>query len=113
MVSASEFKSEDPGLDPLVGQGEWQFFCLSESTLMQTFSCLTPLCVYGAHKLIKIHISICHKRVGLRVGGMETQKQCIQGEGGGGGGGGGGRVALYHGSSLSPAKTTQISSALH
>ena len=45
----SEFKSEDPGFDPLAGQGEVQFSCLSESTLVQTCLCLTPLRVYGTH----------------------------------------------------------------
>ena len=36
VVRALEFKSEDPGFDPLVGQGG------SESTLVQTCLCLTP-----------------------------------------------------------------------
>ena len=40
---------EDPGFDPLVGQGEGQFFCPSESTLVQTCLCLTLLCVYSKH----------------------------------------------------------------
>ena len=31
---ASGFNSEDPGFDPLTGQGGGQFFCLSESTLV-------------------------------------------------------------------------------
>ena len=46
-VSAWEFKSEDLGFDPLVGQGEEQLFCPSESTLAHTCLCLTPLRVYG------------------------------------------------------------------
>ena len=49
VVSESEFKSKDPGFDPLVRQGEGQFFCPSESTLVQTCWCLTNLCVYGMH----------------------------------------------------------------
>ena len=49
VVSALEFKSEDPGFDPLVGHGDGQFFGHSESTLMQT-----PLRVYGTRpKLVR------------------------------------------------------------
>ena len=36
VVSASKFKSEDPGFDPLAGHGERLFFYPSESTLVQT-----------------------------------------------------------------------------
>ena len=43
MVSATEFKSEDPGFDALVGQDEGQFYP-SDSTLVQTSLCLI---VYG------------------------------------------------------------------
>ena len=39
----SEFNSEDPGFDPLVGQGKEQFFCPSKSALVQTCLCLIPL----------------------------------------------------------------------
>ena len=42
VVSESEFKPEDPGFDPLAGQGDIRFFCPSESTLVQTCLCLTP-----------------------------------------------------------------------
>ena len=49
VVKASELKSEDPRFDPLAGQGEEQFVCPSESTLVQTCLCLTPLRVYGTH----------------------------------------------------------------
>ena len=35
LVSASKFKSEVSGFDPLVGQGEGQFFYHSESSLVQ------------------------------------------------------------------------------
>ena len=36
VVRASEFESEDPGFDPLAGQGDTQFLCPSESTLVPT-----------------------------------------------------------------------------
>ena len=36
-VRVSEFQSEDPGFDPLTGQGEGQFFCPSESTMQILF----------------------------------------------------------------------------
>ena len=49
MVIASEFKSEDPEFDLLAGQGEGQFFCPSESTLVQIRLCLTPLRDYRTH----------------------------------------------------------------
>ena len=42
VVSESGFYSEDPGFDPLTGQGEGQSFCPSESTFVQTCLCLTP-----------------------------------------------------------------------
>ena len=81
MVSESKFKSEDRGFDPLVGQGGGQFVCPSESTLVQTCLCLTPLCAYGtqvncAH--VKDPIPIRHERVGLTVyGGVVIQKYSI------------------------------------
>ena len=75
---ASEFKSEDPGFDPLAGQGEGQFFCPSESTLVQTYLCLNPPRVYGASThicaLVKDPTSICRKRAGLTAGGRFTLK---------------------------------------
>ena len=39
MVRALEFQSEDPGFDPLAGQGEEQFFCPSESKLLCRLVC--------------------------------------------------------------------------
>ena len=42
MVKASEFIFEDPGIDPMADQGEAQFFCPSESTLVQIGLRLTP-----------------------------------------------------------------------
>ena len=35
VVGVSQLKSKDPGFDPLVEQGEEQFFYSSESTLVQ------------------------------------------------------------------------------
>ena len=77
VVRASEFKSEDPGFDPLAGQDNDQFFCPSESTLVQTCLCLNPHRVRHTPKFcvhIQDPIAICRKRVGLTAGGMVTQK---------------------------------------
>ena len=41
--------SEDPWFDPLASQGERQFLCPSEPTLVQTSLRLTPLRVCGTH----------------------------------------------------------------
>ena len=51
VVSASEFKSKDPGFDPLVGQGEGHFLYPSESTLCAELFVpdMIPLRVYGSH----------------------------------------------------------------
>ena len=49
VVRASELKSKAPGFYPLAGQGHPQFFCPSESTLMQPCLCLIPLRVYDTH----------------------------------------------------------------
>ena len=58
VATASEFKSKDTGFDPLVWQDEGQFFCPSESTLVQTCLCLTPLplssCVRHAPKTVRM-----------------------------------------------------------
>ena len=43
VVRVSELKPKDPGFDPLVGQGEEQFFCPCQSTFVQTCLCSTPL----------------------------------------------------------------------
>ena len=49
-VREGEFKSEDPGFDPLAGQGDAQFVCRSESTLVEACLGLTPaLRVYGTY----------------------------------------------------------------
>jgi hypothetical protein len=55
MVSVLGFESEDPGFNPQAWQGERQFFCPSESTLVQTSLCLTPLCVSGMYRQICAH----------------------------------------------------------
>ena len=44
--ASDKFKSEDPGFDTLVEQGEGQYLCPSESTLVQTCLCLTHNEVY-------------------------------------------------------------------
>ena len=36
VVGELELKSKDPGFDILAGQGDLQFFCPSESTVVQT-----------------------------------------------------------------------------
>ena len=45
----SDFRSEEPGFNPLAGQGGEQFVWPSESTLVQTCFCLTQLRVCGTH----------------------------------------------------------------
>ena len=42
VVREFEFKSNDPGFNPLTGQAEEQFVCPSESTFVQTCLCLAP-----------------------------------------------------------------------
>ena len=83
MVRELEFKSKDPGFDPLVGQGEEQF-CFSvppESNLVQTCLCLTPpsMACTQICANVKDPMYICLKRVGITAGGMETQKHCAKG----------------------------------
>ena len=39
VVKASEFKSKDPGFDPLAEQGEGTVLCPSASTLVQACLC--------------------------------------------------------------------------
>ena len=89
VVTPSEFKSEDPGFDPLMGQGDGQVLFLflsppplpSESTLVQTCLCQSPSFVCTRHPpkmcaLVKDHGSICRKtkRGGLvAAGGMEAK----------------------------------------
>ena len=49
VVRESEFKSKDPRFDPLAGQSDEQFLCLSETTLVHICLYSTPLRVYGKH----------------------------------------------------------------
>ena len=106
VVRASELKSKDSGFDPLAGKGERQFFYPSESALVQTCLCRTPLglCMAGiqisAH--VKDHnysISFCRKREGPVVW-PETKKTLHRT----------GRrkscVAPHYGCSLSPREST-------
>ena len=69
MVLESEFKSDDPGFDPLAEQGEEQggvFVWSLRVNCVQTCLCLTPfvrtarthMCVH-----VKDPISICRKRI--------------------------------------------------
>ena len=70
MVSTSEFKYEDPGFDPLAGQGKRQVFFLSlrVNSCAELFVPDPPSIVYMARTRICEHvkdsISICLKRVG-------------------------------------------------
>ena len=54
VVRTSELKSEDPGFNPLAGQGEKRFFYRSESesTLAQTSLRLATLRVYSIHPYV-------------------------------------------------------------
>ena len=92
------------GFDPLAGQGEKQSFCSpSESTLVQTCLCLTPLRLYGTHPHrahVKDPMSMCRKRGGLTAGGMETRKALHTGSNP--------WVAPYCGCSLPPGKAARI-----
>ena len=49
VVRVSEIKSDEPGFDPLAFHGEGQFFCPSESALVQTWLCLASLRVYDTY----------------------------------------------------------------
>ena len=77
VVNESQFKPEDPGFDPLAEQGEKQF-SVARSQLVGRLACAwTPfVCTARTHICphVKDPISICRKRVGLTVAGMETRK---------------------------------------
>ena len=52
MAQWVESRNSNPktlGSIPWRGQGELQFFCPSEATLVQTCLCLTPLLVYDTN----------------------------------------------------------------
>ena len=83
MVRASDFKSEDPGFDPLAEQGEVRVVVYpSESTLVQTcLGLISPpqslLNVYGTYphlmRTLRIpYLSVAKKNVVPAAGGMET-----------------------------------------
>ena len=81
VVSASEFKSKDPGFNPLVLQGEGQYFCPSRVNSCADLCVPYPHFVCTARAQIGVHvkdpISNFHKRVGLPAGGMVTQKYWV------------------------------------
>ena len=111
-----KFKSEDPGFDLLVGQGEGQFFCPSElNSCADLFALDSPACVWYAPKCVRVKepISICRKRVGLTSGAMETRKTQHTLKGGRKKKLGSATLIYYYGYSLSPGKDAQISCVLH
>ena len=90
MVRVSKFKSEDLGLDPLVGAGYGTVFLSLRVKSRADLFVPDPPFVCTAHPQICAHlhfkdpVSICDKRVFLTAGGMETRKHDTQGEKGGG-----------------------------
>ena len=81
MVRESEFKSEDPGFDPLAGQGEGQVLFAPPSQLLcrLVFVPDPPSSVRHAPKMcvhVKDPISICRKTVSLTAGSMEARTHC-------------------------------------
>ena len=78
MVSVSEFKPEDPGFDPLAGQGESYFLCPSESTLVQTL-CLASLrhSLQFVRALNTPYLSVVKEKASQPVVWPVTQKHCI------------------------------------
>ena len=63
--------------------GEGQFFSPSESTLVETCSCLTPFRVCGTYPNLcpfdRFHIQLSRTSIALTArGGMETRKHCTQ-----------------------------------
>ena len=53
MAIVSEFKSEDPGFDPLAGHGEEVFLCLSVNSCANLFVPDPPSCVQHALKFVR------------------------------------------------------------
>ena len=76
----SDPKTVVDSIDLLAGQGEWQFFYPSESTLAQTCLCLCAqharTHIGGAH--VRYPISIWRKRVGLTAGDMKNIKKTLR-----------------------------------
>ena len=71
------FKSENPGFNPLAGQGGRPLLCPSESTLVQTCLCLDPyVCTARIQRCAhaKDPMSICRKRLGLAADGTVIVK---------------------------------------
>ena len=71
VISASELKSEDPGFDPLVGQGEGAvYLSLRVNSWADLFVpdpsfvliCGTQMCAH-----VKDPFSICRKKVGINA----------------------------------------------
>ena len=107
VVRELEFKSVDPGFDPLAGQGGVQFFWpASESTLVQTCFVPDPPFVCTARIKTCAHVKdpilICRKRVGLKAVGIETRKHCTQEKQKKK------KKLQYYGCSLSQGKTARI-----
>ena len=113
MVSESEFKSEDPGFGPLVGQGEkGVFFNYSESTLVHLFVPDHPTCVRHAPKFVRTlkipNPSDRRKRAGPTTlsrwyGNTKTMHTGKKRKS---------WVAPYYGCSLSPGKAARITRAI-
>ena len=111
VVRASGIKSEDPGFDPLAGQGDKHFSLSLRVNICADLFVPGPLFVCTARTQMCAHvedpISICRKRVGLTADGMETRQHCTQGKRKAG------QAASYYVCSRSPGKAAPIFRALH
>ena len=84
MVRESQFKSEEPGFDPLVGQGRGDcfLFCPSESmsredvSVPDSSSCVRH--VFKCVRTLKIPLSICRAKSDLTDGVWKPKKHCSQ-----------------------------------
>ena len=72
VVRASTFRSGHPGFDLQAGQGNGQTFCPSESTLVQTCLCLTPLQATDGYGICNIRTNLGACRT--QEGGSGTNK---------------------------------------
>ena len=84
MISESEFKSEDPGFDPLAGQdGGGGSFSVPPIKLLCTLDSFVPdppfVCTARTklHAHVKDPLSTCRKRAGLTAGGMVKPTYCV------------------------------------